>query len=179
MPILAQWKSIYLKRLNALVEMFQNPLPCSSNSLKKLPEHGMTKIKTIYIYRNENHLNESVVGRKPISGVVEVTSLPSGETAFEFQMIFRKPVKLFARRKVIFHDEAGINFHGLWWAEIEVEATESIQSTERFSDIQLSAKLSAVALPLCYIIGPEKADSNKYCVITTWVKDRMSNGSYS
>jgi hypothetical protein len=142
-------------------------------------EHGMTKTKTIYIFRNENHLNESVANRKPLAGVVEVTTLPSGETAFEFQMIFRKPVKLFARRKVLFNDEAGINFHGLWWAEIEVEATESIQSTAKFSDIQLSAKLSAVAIPLCYIIGREKADSNKYCVITNWWKERVSNGSYS
>jgi hypothetical protein len=143
-------------------------------------EHGMTKTKTIYVYRNEKHLNDAVAASKPLAGVVEVkTNGSTGETSFEFQIIFRKPVKQFARRKVVFNDVEGMAFHGLWWAGIQVEQEEeSVPSTDNFTDIQSAAKLSAIAIPLRYVIGHEKANSNKYCVITNWWKERMSDGGY-
>jgi hypothetical protein len=142
-------------------------------------EHGMTKIKTIYIYRNEKHLNDSVAASKPLAGMVEVTTTDTGETALEFQIIFRQPVKQFARRKVVFNDGEGMAFHGLWWAGIQVEQEEeSLPPTANFTEIQSAAKLSAIAIPLCYVIGHDKANSNKYCVITNWWKERMSDGCY-
>ena len=142
-------------------------------------EVGMTKKKTIYIYRNEKHLNEAIANYKPLAGIVEVkTQSTTGETAFEFQTVFRKPVKQFARRKVHFNDTDGISFNGMWYSRIEVEPTPSIEPTKQFSDIQYAAKFAAVAIPLWYVIGKDKPDSYKYCVITNWWKERMSDGSY-
>ena len=38
--------------------------------------------------------------------------------------------------------------------------------------------MSAVAIPLWYIIGKDKPDSQKYCVITNWWKPRSPGGVY-
>lgn len=139
--------------------------------------HGMTKKKTIYVYRNEQRLNEAIAAKKPIAGIVEVKEV-DGKTAFEFHTVYRKPVKQFARRKVTFDDADGIFNHGLWCAKISVQEQESVQSTSSFSDIQAAAQLSAVAIPLWYIIGKDHPDSFKYCVITNWWKYRMRDGWY-
>jgi hypothetical protein len=149
-----------------------------ASHFSEMEEHGMTKTKTIYVYRNEKHLNDAVAASKPLAGFVVVKTTDRGDTNFEFQIVYRKPVKQFARLKVVFNDGDGIAFHGLWWAGIEVEQDEIVQSTDDFSDVQADAKLSAVAIPLCYVIGHEKANSKKYCVITNWWKERMCDGSY-
>lgn len=140
-------------------------------------EYGMTKSKTIYVYRNENQLNDAIVAKKPLAGIVEVKVLGDGKTAFEFYALHRKPVKQFSRRRVVFDDAQGSLFHGLWCAQIKVE-DEAVPSTLNFKDIQSAAKLSAVAIPLWYLIGKGKPDSNKYCVLTNWWKYRMSDGTY-
>ena len=137
--------------------------------------YGMTKKRTIYIYRNERELNAAVAAVKPLAGIVEVKKV-AGETAFEFQTVFRKPVKQFARRGVTFNDATGLFCHGLWCANIALG--EDVQCTTSFTEIQAVAKLSAVALPLWYIIGKGQQDSNKYCVITNWWKYRMQDGWY-
>ena len=49
---------------------------------------GMTKTRTIYVYRNERQLDEAIKEKKPLAGIVEVTQL-DGKTAFEFELIFR------------------------------------------------------------------------------------------
>ena len=137
---------------------------------------GMSKKKTIYVYRNENQLNEAISRKKPLAGFVEVTK-SNGKTAFEFQTVFRKPVKQLACRKVDFDDSQGVIFHGLWCASITV-GDEIVRSTESFADIQSAAKLAAVAIPLWYVVGNERPESNKYCVITNWWKYRMQDGWY-
>ena len=137
---------------------------------------GMAKKRTIYVYRNERHLNDAVGAVKPLAGIVEVKKQSSGETAFEFQMVFHKPVKQFARRQVTFDDTKGVHYHGLWCADIKVH--ENVQCTQSFTEIQSVAKLAAVAIPLWYVIGKGNPDSNKYCVITNWWKYRMSDGWY-
>lgn len=141
--------------------------------------HGMTKNKTIYVYRNEKHLNECIRAKKPLAGMVEVNVADDGETAFEFYVVFRKPVKQFARRRVVFDDGEGLSFNGLWCAGIQVEdEDEAVPSTTNFQDIQSAAKLAAVALPLWYVVGKKSPDCSKYCVITNWWKNRMSDGTY-
>jgi hypothetical protein len=45
-------------------------------------------------------------------------------------------------------------------------------------ELQAVAKMSAVAIPLSYILGGEHKDSKKFSVITNWWKYRMEDGSY-
>ena len=97
--------------------------------------------------------------------------------AFTFYLVFRKPTKLFARRRVDFNDVAGVHFCGLWYAPISVEQ-EHIQVTNSLNDIKEAAKMSVVAIPMWYIIGKGKADSEKYCVISNWWKVRSITGQY-
>ena len=138
---------------------------------------GMTKERTIYIYRNERILDEAILATKPLAGIVEVNKDDTGKTAFEFKLVFRKPVKEFACRQVKFDDQNGIFYHGMWCTGVNVQ-NKIAQSTNSFADIQAAAKLAAVAIPLWYVIGKNKPDSNKYCVITNWWKYRMSDGWY-
>ena len=138
---------------------------------------GMTKKRTIFVYRNEQQMNEAINAYKPLAGIVEVSTTATGKTGFEFRMVFRKPVKQFACRKVEFNDDSGVIFHGMWCASLSVEE-EVVVATSSFADIQSAAKLSAVALPLWYLIGKNHPDSFKYCVITNWWKHRMSDGWY-
>ena len=142
--------------------------------------HGMTKKKAFYVYRNEKELNESISSQKPVTGIVEVKENEDGEKEFEFQVVFRKPVKMFARRRVVFGDNKGLFFHGMWYAPITVEGEDEdeLPPTGHFAELQGIAKLSAMAIPLWYIIGKEKTHSNKYCVITNWWKYRMKDGVY-
>lgn len=145
-----------------------------------LEELGMKKTRTIHVYRNHSSVNFAINMRKPMAGIVQLTrSEETGETAFEFQIVYRKPVKLFARRKVTFDDANGISFFGMWCSEIHVDSKEeSYQSTGNFQEIQLAAGHAAVAIPLGYCVGREHADANKYYVITNWWHERMSNGRY-
>jgi hypothetical protein len=80
----------------------------------------------------------------------------------------------------------------MWRASLEVEP-ESEEENPPFTDakvlygpsklpamkeLQAVAKMSAVAIPLSYIVGGEHKDSKKFCVITNWWKYRMEDGSY-
>ena len=145
----------------------------------QLEEVGMTKTKTIYVYRNEEQLNEAIATKLPIAGMVEATTNPATrKTAFEFQIVFRKPVKQFARRRATFDDANGTDFQGMWCAEMQVDATENSPATKQFSDIQSSAKLAAIAIPLWYILGEDHPHANKFYVMTNWWKERMTDGAY-
>lgn len=42
----------------------------------------------------------------------------------------------------------------------------------------LLAKMSAVAIPLKFVLQAEHADRLKYCVITNWWKERDKHGDY-
>lgn len=166
--------------------------------------HGMTKKNTIFLYRNPSKFQEAIaptkwkaqpepkkgkkkddnngdkpVRPKPLPGIVKVSKSDDAQgTQFEFQVLYRKPVSQFARRRVTFDDNKGILFHGLWCAPLTVEESESVPPTQSFSDIQSDAGYSAVALPLWYLLGDHHKDSNKYCVITNWWHYRMQDGSY-
>ena len=140
--------------------------------------HGMTKGKTIFVYRNEKQLNDAILSKKPIAGTIELNGYGTdGAPKFEFKAVYRKPVKQFARRPITFDDNGGVVFHGLWCAKIQI-GEEQTPSTSSFGDIQTAAQLSAVAIPLSYVVGNNSPDADKYCVITNWWKHRMPDGSY-
>lgn len=92
--------------------------------------HGMTKKKTIYVYRNPDKVKEAIdptkwkpeqkkgkdknsgnqaVRPKPLAGIVHVFESKK-ETEFEFQVVYRKPVSQFARRRVAFDSSKGFFF---------------------------------------------------------------------
>lgn len=141
--------------------------------------HGMTKNRTIFVYRNAGHLEDFAASKKPLAGIVEVKEGLTGEAEYEFQLVYREPKKLFARRRLAFKDSKGLYYHGMWCAPAEMEEAGRIPSFTSFREVQSVAKISAVAIPLRYIIGNDKKDSLKYCVITNWWKYRMEDGTYS
>ena len=136
---------------------------------------GMTKRKTIYVYRKEDKLKKAVKANMPLSGIVHVSQSP---TRFELQLVYRHPVNMFGRKRVQFQDDEGIWFHGMWCAKLVVEEESTVESTEAFSEIQSDASLSAVAIPLWYILGKEHPHANYYWVTTNWWKHRMDDGAY-
>ena len=145
-----------------------------------LEEVGMTKKRSVHVYRSFELAKLAIDGRKPVAGTIEVTTdQESGKTAFEFQIVHRKPVKQCARRKVLFDDANGVNVFGVWCANILVDPNkESHQSTTSLSEVQGKAGLSAVAIPLSYVFGDQHEYAQKYYVTTNWWKERMSDGSY-
>ena len=138
-------------------------------------DSAMFKDKTIYVYRKESVLNDSIAHRKPIAGILQVVTKENGAKAFEFLTVCRKPVKKFARHLLTFNDAEGVHFHGMWYAPIQV-AEQHVQVADRFYDIQESGKMAAVAIPLRYTQPGEHGD--KYCVITNWWKVRIKGGDY-
>jgi hypothetical protein len=143
---------------------------------------GMSKKKTIYVYRNEAAVRAAVSAQKAVAGFVVINGSGTGEKKFEFQVVARKPVKEFVRFPVQFDDSKGLKFHGLWCAPMAIGG-ELEPICHSFQDIQGMAKMAAVAIPLRYIVEKEKSKSPhplsaKYCVITNWWRYRMKDGGY-
>ena len=63
----------------------------------------------------------------------------------------------------------------MWYSPIDLHL-EHVQVTNHMHDVQHPAKMSAVAIPLHFILGPDHIDASKYCVITNWRKVRINNG---
>ncbi len=130
-------------------------------------------------------LEEAVEKVKPIAGFLQVEQR-SSETGgldekktFVFYTVHRHPVKQFARRELEFLDQKGIHHHGMWYANVKAHV-ENVQITDSFVDIQVAAKMSAVAIPLRYILKEEREDlKGKCCVITNYWKVRNPTGCYS
>jgi hypothetical protein len=72
----------------------------------QVDDDAMFKAKQIYIYRSESLLNECIALRKPIAGLLQTVEKTDGsnEKAFEFLMVFRKPIKQFAHHVLQFDD---------------------------------------------------------------------------
>ena len=120
-------------------------------------------------------MEDAIAELKPIAGLVEMEDTPTGEMPV-FKVVHRRPVKTLVRRSLLFEDDKGTNFHGLWCADIQLEE-EGIPAAS-LSEVQSKARLSAVAIPLWYVLGKNSANATKYCVITNWWKYRMKNGTY-
>jgi hypothetical protein len=135
-------------------------------------EEGMLKQSTIYVYRSVEILHSSVQLVKPLAGFLKYENgLPV------FYCAYRVPGKQFGTVRIVFDDNIGMHFFGLWYARIVVEGDYS-NTTDSFKEIQDSAKTAAVAIPLHYIFGSDKPESNLYCVITNWWKHRFKGGDY-
>ena len=148
-----------------------------------LEEGGMTKARTIHIYRNKEAVQKALKGLKPVAGIVEACkNQETGEvTGFEFQIVYRKPVRQFARMKVPFDDDNGLQFYGMWCSQIQVDPNNveaSYPPTKNFKDIQAISGFAAVAIPLRCIFGKDHEHSKKYYVTTNWWKERMRDGEY-
>lgn len=135
-------------------------------------EEGMLKQSTIYIYRSMEVLQSSIELVKPLAGFLKYE-----DGRLVFFSAYRVPGKQFGAIRIVFDDDVGQNFFGLWYARMTVERNESA-ITNDFKDIQDLAKTAAVAIPLHYIIGKNKQGSCLYYVITNWWKHRFKGGSY-
>ena len=165
---------------SSVPELVEEDPNTSSRNFSSPEEQGMAKTRTLHLYRSKEVMKQAINERKPLAGMVVVaTDHESGETAFEFQMVYRKPVKQFARTKVTFDDGNGLNFHGMWCSQIQVDPDEeSYPPTNKLDDVLTEATFSAVAIPLKYALGDEHQHSTKYYVTTNSWKERMSDGSY-
>lgn len=139
---------------------------------------GMWKKKTVYIYPSEVAVKEALSSTKPMAGMVVLTE-DDESTGFEFQIVFRKPKKLFGRFVLNFNDQKGIMFHGQWCADLSLGA--ELDTIEGLSNVISMAKMAAVALPLKYVVDnrDKEGKGKKYCVVTNWWKVRMRNGRYN
>ena len=151
----------------------------SSYSYDEVPEprfteteaQGMCKTKTIHVYRNEEKVKAAIENKKPLAGIVTYE-----QGRFEFQVVYRKPVKRFGVRTVQFNDNSGVTFHGMWAAEIAIN--DECREYGAFKEIQTVAKMAAVAIPLRYVLNTKDPKSCKYCVLTNWWKYRTRKGGY-
>ena len=142
-------------------------------TFSQLEEHGMTKTRTIYIYKKEPSVLNSVDSFKPLAGIV-VEKL---DKTFEFQMVHRKEGKRFGCRPLLFLDERGEEHCGMWCSNVALnQRVEHVYSD--FSDVQKKACMAAVAIPLKCVVEENDPRASKYYVLTNWWKERDRNNNY-
>jgi hypothetical protein len=143
-------------------------------------DQHMSKVKAFYVYRNKKHLDAALADNKPISGIlVHKPSAAEDPTKLQFYAVYRVEKKRFGWYKIDFDDQNGVNAGGLWYAPL-AKNEPLHKAPDKFGDIQQLAKMSTVAIPMRYGTGKDDLpDSNKYCVITNWWKERQSNGRYT
>jgi hypothetical protein len=134
-------------------------------------EEGMLKQSTIYIYRSMEILHSSIELVKPLAGFLKKEG-----GCLVFYSAYRVPGKHFGTLRVVFDDNVGLHYFGLWYARTIVQGENT--TTDSFKQIQESAKTAAIAIPLHYIIGKNKPSSHLYCVITNWWQNRFKGGDY-
>ena len=132
----------------------------------------MMKVRTVYVYRTIDVFLEGFNNLLPLAGFL----VDAGDK-LEMRVAYRQPGRQFGWRSIVFNDESGTQFSGMWWAtinhtEVGPEAPVSVEEVKKIS------KMAAIAIPMHYSIGPDKPDSMKYCVITNWWKQRNMNGNY-
>ncbi len=146
----------------------------NSDEYSPVEDQHMFKPKAFYCYRTQQNLDDAIAEQKPISGIL-VTNETDGAT-MDFYVLY-KSKKMYCWDKIAFDDSQGISMGGLWYAPLrKVPATQPVP--DRFYGIQEKAKMSTVAIPMSYGIGPDMPNSHKYCVITNWWKERQPNGRY-
>lgn len=139
----------------------------------------MSKARTIYIYRTHDNLLRDINLMDPLAGVI-ISERAGGSAMY---CVMRCPGRSFAWCKVSFDDTKGVFCCGIWYAPMIVldpnnDAAGVEPCPQTVSEIQSVSQMSAVAIPLHYALGKEHPNSNKYCVITNWWKERNSNGQY-
>ena len=141
----------------------------------------MRKYKAFYIYRSKAALDQDIDDKKPISGILVqngITPPGNGEAILEFYAVFRIQ-QSFAWYRIVFDDNDGVSRGGMWYAPLS-KANDTLQEPPSdMKTLQQVSKMSTVAIPMSYGVGPNKPDSNKYCVITNWWKERKQDGRYT
>jgi hypothetical protein len=134
----------------------------------------MGKARTIYVYKTEAKFSADLQAGKALSGVI---------IQYGHEEVFMIAHRLHGK-KVMWNElpflDAGVSVNGAWYSPLgEPHHRELLGGTEITHDqLVRTAKMSAIAIPLEYIIGPGKPDSRKYCVITNWWKERVKGGAY-
>jgi hypothetical protein len=136
----------------------------------------MNRTRTFYLYKNKTLLDQSLSTIDVIAGILVVDSAMN--KALQFFAVFRKPRRKFGWKKINCVDNGGLSFHGHWCTGIQYSDEEDDGCPASFGGLLGVAKMAAVAIPLRYIVGPGKNQSNKYCIITNWWKERNKDGRY-
>lgn len=136
---------------------------------------NMSKFKTFYCYRSEESIEGALDENLPVSGILVHNE--TDRSKLDFYVLY-KSKKKYGWKKIIFHDHDGVFVGGLWYAPMERTGPTQVVPDD-FEGIQTLAKMSTVAIPMRYGIGAGSHDSNKYCVITNWWKERQKDGRYT
>lgn len=134
----------------------------------------MSKLKTFYCYRSKQVLDRAIEERKPISGILVHNQ---HSTTLVFYALFMER-GYYNWVEIVFDDKKGVAKGGLWYSPMATKEPTQKPPTN-FKDIQNLAKMSTVAIPMCYGIGSSHPDSFKFCVITNWWKERQKDGRYA
>lgn len=140
-----------------------------------MEDRQMCKLKTFFHYRSLQHVLTALEANKPVSGILVHNE--TDPSKMDFYLVYKQKQSYYGK-KVLFVDDSGIMEGGLWYAPIIVD--DSVRPFPGgFESIQDMAKMSTVAIPMSYGIGPSKPHSNKFCVITNWWKERQQSGRYT
>ena len=126
----------------------------------------MGKERTIFIYKNQQQLDTSLLNGDPISGVVCPVT---GTTGLSLYAVFHIGRSEYGWKELHFDDRNGIHRNGLWYAAIKASdpAFPPPQSRKAIAEL---AKLAAVAV--------SHGENQQYFVFTNWWKQRNSSGRY-
>ena len=140
----------------------------------------MAKARTTYTYKTAARFTETMASSRLISGIlVELEENGPLQMYCVARTSVKKTGSPLGWFLVSFDDSKGVMLNGLWYAPIVVGAIQNDGNCPRNLDgIKRMAKMSAVAIPLWYVLGKEHKDALKYCVITNWWKPRNRDGRY-
>lgn len=146
----------------------------ANDEYSPLEDQHMFKHKAFYCYRTQQQLEDAIAEQKPISGILVTNE--NDCAVMDFYVLY-KSKRFYCWDKIVFDDSQGVSMGGLWYAPLQkVPATQPVP--DMFYGIQEKAKMSTVAIPMSYGIGPGMPNSHKFCVITNWWKERQPNGRY-
>jgi len=153
------------------------PIPGDEEQYTQMEDRHMRKTRTIYVYRKLELFEASVQQQKPLAGIVVAESDDNGRRSLQFYTVYRKPQRMFGWSRIVFDDPFGCRLGGVWYAPIK-EVISLQEDPQSYDAIQSVAKMSAVAIPMSYAVGPDTPHSNSYCIITNWWKERDPHGRY-
>jgi len=154
-----------------------NPIQSAADQYTQMEDQHMRKTRTIYVYRKLDLFEVSWQQCRPLAGIVVAASNEEGTKSLQLYIVYRKPQRTFGWSRVVFDDTAGCTLGSVWYAPIK-EVVPLPEDPENYDTIQSVAKMSAVAIPMSYAVGPDHAHSHHYCIITNWWKERDSQGRY-
>ena len=138
----------------------------------------MKKARTTYTYKTAQRLEDALELQKPLAGIL----VDDGGGTLSFYCLARTSKKKTGSplgwRKISFLDSSGVTINGLWYTKITASTLSCMGCPRSLDEIKRISRMSAVAIPLHYVMGVGHEDANKFCVITNWWKPRQRNGRY-